>query len=430
MTVRGAVSLGIGAMVGAGIFTLLGEAGAIAGSAVWVSFVLGGIVAGLLGYVVAKLGTRYPSSGGLLTFLEEGFGKGHLSGILSWLLYFSVVIVTAMVSLSFGNYAAALFFGPNGNSTAAKLFTIGAIAVLALVNIVGTKLVDRIASSIVVILLVVFAVFIVLTVARIDTQLLSPSTYPPRGDILASVALTFFAYLGFAVITYTGSDLADPAKDMPKALYLALGITAALYVLISIGVFGTLTVDEVVASGGTALAEAIRPILGDIGYALMAVAALLATSSSINANLYGAVGATSMLSAERQFPPVFGRPGIIGGTKGLGITAVAVLVLATVADISAIASIGSVVALAIFVMVAVAGMKLRRETGSNSAVIAVAIVVSIIAVVSHAIETIHANPATFWAMVGVLVLSIVLEFIWASMRAHRDEASRRSSGTS
>ena len=421
MTVRGAVSLGIGAMVGAGIFTLLGEAGAIAGSAVWLSFVLGGLVAALLGYVVAKLGTTYPSSGGLLTFLEEGFGKGHLAGILSWLLYFSVIIVTAMVALSFGNYAAALFFGPDGSDTARQLFTIGAIVGLALVNIVGAALVDRIASSIVGVLLVVFVVFIVLTVARIDTELLAPSTYPPGGNIISSVALTFFAYLGFAVITYTGGDLANPTRDMPRALYLALAITTGLYVLISVGVFGTLTVDEVVSSGGTALAEAIKPILGDAGYALMSIAALLATASSINANIYGAVGATSMLSAGQQFPPVFGRPGIVGGTRGLGITVLAVLVLATVADISAIASIGSVVALALFVMVAVAGMKLRGSTGSKAWVIALAIIAGIVAVVAHAIETIHENPATFWAMIGVLVLAIALEFTWSALRTRRAE---------
>ncbi len=103
MSVRGAAFLGIGAMVGAGIFALLGEAAVVAGSAVWLSFLLAGIVATLLGYTVVKLGVRFPSSGGLIAYLIEGFGNGRLVGIASWLGYFAaIVIVCAMVAVSFG----------------------------------------------------------------------------------------------------------------------------------------------------------------------------------------------------------------------------------------------------------------------------------------------------------------------------------------
>ena len=96
-----------------------------------------------------------------------------------------------------------------------------------------------------VVLLAVFAVFIAVTIVDIDFDLLAFSGYPSFSDIVASVALTFFAYLGFSVITFAVGDLRDPARELPKAMYLALGVTTVLYVLISLGVFGTLTVDEV-----------------------------------------------------------------------------------------------------------------------------------------------------------------------------------------
>src|SRR4051794_13477593 len=95
ITVTGATFLGIGSMIGAGIFALLGEAGAVAGSAVWVSFLLGGVVAVPLGYVCVKLGTRYPSSGGLITYLIKGFGAGRLVGTASWLRYIRGVFILA-----------------------------------------------------------------------------------------------------------------------------------------------------------------------------------------------------------------------------------------------------------------------------------------------------------------------------------------------
>ena len=111
ISVLGAAFLGLGAMVGAGIFALLGQAGAIAGSAVWLSFLIAGVIAGLLGYTIAKLGVRYPSSGGLVAYLIEGFGRGHLFGVASWLFYFAGLIVTAMVAVSFGATARRCFFG-------------------------------------------------------------------------------------------------------------------------------------------------------------------------------------------------------------------------------------------------------------------------------------------------------------------------------
>src|SRR5918994_658193 len=263
MSARGAAFLGIGAMVGAGIFALLGEAGAVAGSAVWISFLLAGIVSALLGYTVVKMGVRFPSSGGLIAYLIEGFGNGRLVGIASWLGYFAaIVIVCSMVAVSFGSYATSLFIGEDAAGGWDNLFTTLVVVAMAGINIVGSKIVDRAQSLIVVLLLAVFAVFIVVTLADINLDLLAFSGYPSVSDIIASVALTFFAYLGFSVITFTVGDLRDPTRELPRAMYLALAVTTLTYVLISIGVFGTLTVEEVTRYGETAIAEAARPALG------------------------------------------------------------------------------------------------------------------------------------------------------------------------
>ena len=90
---------------------------------------------------------------------------------------------------------------------------------------------------------------------------------------MASVALTFFAFLGFGVVTFTAKDLADPARQLPRALFLALGIATVVYVAVALGVFGTLEVQEVIDSGGTALAVAAEPTLGRAGYWMMSVTA-------------------------------------------------------------------------------------------------------------------------------------------------------------
>ena len=357
MTVRGAASLGIGAMVGAGIFALLGQAGAVAGAATWLSFLFGGVIATLLGYVVAKLGARYPSSGGLVTFLTEGFGVGHLVGTFAWLLY-SPQSSSPRWSPCPSELRGCPVRRRGRERHSGDLFAAGVIVVVAAVQILGADAIAKVQSVIMVILIAVFAVFIAVTLGQMDAELLSPSLYPSAFDIVSSIALTFFAYLGFAVISYAGEDLPNPARDLPKATYIALGITTALYILISLGVFGTLTVEQVIGYGETALAEAARPVLGDAGFAMMAIAALLATFTSVNANVYGVVGLTSALARSGQFPSKFAHSGRFGSTMGMGVSSILVLLLALLVDLTAIASLGSVVALVIFLMVALAGMRL------------------------------------------------------------------------
>ena len=212
MTVRGAALLGIGAMVGAGIFALLGEAGAVAGAATWISFLLAGIVSVLIGYNVVKLGVRYPSSGGLFEYLLQGFGNGRLLGIAAWLGYMSaVLIVCSMCAVSFGDYAVSLFVGDGGAEWWDNVFTSAIVVAMALVVVVGPQLVAKAQTLIVFVMVGILAVFVAVTLPAIDLDKLSFSDYPPVSDIVASVALTFFAYLGFSVITFAVGDMCDPA---------------------------------------------------------------------------------------------------------------------------------------------------------------------------------------------------------------------------
>jgi amino acid transporter len=431
MSVRGAAFLGIGAMVGAGIFALLGEAGAVAGSAVWLSFLIAGIVSTLLGYSVVKLGVRYPSSGGLIAYLIEGFGNGRLVGVASWLGYFAaIVIVCSMVAVSFGSYATSLFIGDDAGGAWDNVFTTLIVIAMVAVNVVGSKLVDRAQSLIVLLLLAVFAVFIAVTLVDIDPSLLAPSGYPPVSDIIASVALTFFAFLGFSVITFSAGDLRDPTRELPKATYGALGVTTTLYVLIAIGVFGTLTVSEVIGYGETAIAEAARPALGDAGFTMMAVAALLATASSVLATLYASGGLTTMLASVGQFPPFFGRTLAFGARAGVVITAAAVVLIANVVDLSAIASVGSACSLVVFLLVAVSAFKLRAEIGARAPIVLLGLAATAVVLVFFAIDTARNAPETFTAIIAIALLAIALDVVWKRVRGPAESSGDQAAAAS
>jgi amino acid transporter len=424
VSVRGAAFIGIGSMVGAGIFALLGQAAVIAGSAVWLSFLLAGGVTMLLAYNVVKLGIRYPSQGGLIEYLQQGFGNGRLLGVAAWLGYVAAfVVVVAMLAVSFGSYAVSLFFSDGAWSGWDNVFASLVIVVMTFINMIGATFVSRVASLMVVVLLGVFSVFIVVTIKDVNFHLLAFSGYPSFSKIIASIALTFFAFLGFGVMTFTVASLRDPKRELPRAVALALGLTTATYVLISIGVFGTLTVDQAIGYGETAIAEAARPALGDAGFTLMAVAALIATAGATNGTLFGSASLTSFLAKIGQFPPLLGPESRLGKHGGLLVTAILALILANLVDLSAIASVGSACSLVVFLLVGIAGYRLRSNTGASSAIVLLGIAATVTVLGFFAVDTLRNAPETFAAIVGMTVLAVVLDIVWKRIRDQRAMSS-------
>jgi amino acid transporter len=424
VSVRSAAFIGIGSMVGAGIFALLGQAAVIAGSAVWLSFLLAGLVTSLLAYNVVKLGIRYPSQGGLIEYLLQGFGNGRLLGVASWLGYAAAfVVVAAMLAVSFASYATALFVGDNAWSGWDNLFASLLIVAMTLINMIGATFVSRVASLMVVVLLGVFAVFIAVTISDVDFDMLAFSGYPSFSKIIASIALTFFAFLGFGVMTFTVANLRDPARELSRAVALALGLTTATYVLISIGVFGTLTVDQAIGYGETAIAEAARPTLGDAGFTLMAVAALIATAGATNGTLFGAAGLTGSLAEIRQFPPLLGPRSRLGKHGGLLVTAILALILSNFVDLSAIASVGSACSLVVFLLVGLAGYRRRSETGASAAIVLLGMAATAIVLGFFAVDTLRNAPETFGAIIGMTLLAVGLDIVWKRVRDRPGGAS-------
>jgi amino acid transporter len=297
------------------------------------------------------------------------------------------------------------------------------------INMTGATFVARVASLMVVVLLVVFAVFIAATISHINFDLLAFSGYPPFSKIIASIALTFFAFLGFGVMTFTVSSLRDPTRELPRAVALALGLTTAVYVLIAIGVFGTLTVEQAIGFGETAIAEAARPTLGEAGFVLMAVAALIATAGATNGTLFGAKGLTASLAEIGQFPPLLGPRSRLGKHGGLLVTGGLALILANLVDLSAIASVGSACSLVVFLLVGFAGYRRRSETGASAALVLAGMAATVVVLGFFAVDTLRNAPETFAAIVAMTLLAVVLDTAWKRMRDRTSGPSGEGAAT-
>jgi amino acid transporter len=319
------------------------------------------------------------------------------------------------VALSFGSYASSVF--GTQDATWVKAFACAVVLAMTVLNVAGSTAVARVQSAIVKVVISILVVFAVVTIVNIEPALLAPSGYPTVREIVSSMALTFFAFLGFGVITFTAKDLPDPSRQLPRAMYMAVAIATVVYVGVAVGVFGTLTVDEVIASGGTALAEAAKPTLGNFGYVLMVVTALFSTTGAVNSGLYPTVGLSQHLASTGQFPSVLGRGvGRRGAPVGLLASAALALLFVVAFDLNAIASLGSAIALLVFSLITIGHFRLTKETRARRDVLALALLSTLLTLVVFATTTLVEEPATVVALVLIVALSIVIDLLWTRAR--------------
>ena len=403
-----AIFLGIGSMVGAGIFVLLGEAGAIAGNLVWVSFILGGIIALSAGYSLAKLAGAYPSRGGIVEYLVQCYGEGVFSGSVSILFYISSIVGIAMVTKTFGVYAAHMF-GQSG-AFYTDLYSLFILLVFVAINLAGSSSIAKSENIIVVTKLSIIAIFTVVVFFYIKPELLFFKDAPAYKNLFFAVSLTFFAYAGFNVIANTAEDMDDPKKTMMKAMIYSIAIVMVLYIAVVFAVFGNLPLKEIIKAQDYALAEAAKPVFGKIGFTIMAVAALISTSSSINANLYATTNITYQMAKDGDLPKVYERK-VWHSSEGLIISAIFLVLMILFFKLSEIATIGSIYILFIHVFVHVGHLLKIRVTGANRAIILFSILTLMVTIVLALIYTARHVENIGYYIVGGFILSYALEMI-------------------
>jgi len=402
-----AVFLGIGSMVGAGIFIVIGEAGAIAGNLVWLSFVLGGVAALLSGYSLARLAIAYPSRGGIVEYLVQSFGEGVFSGSAGVLFYFSQLIAIAAVAKSFGAYAGTFI---HGAENADDMFALGIVMLFVLVNLVGASLVARSENFIVAVKLTVLVIFAGVALFYIDPKLLSTADMPPMKSMFFAVGLTFFAYQGFSVITNTVEDMKDPVHTMLKAMIITILLVGALYVLTSIAVLGNLPLSEVIKAKDYALAQAAQPIFGEIGFKVMAATALLATASAINATLYAATEIGYTLAKEGNLPKVY-TYNVHNSFEGLIISGVLIVPMILFLNLSQVTTIAALVVLIIQGITHVGHLFRIKQTGANIWLVlgAIGSMFSIAGVTLY--HTSEKMPHLGFYLLGAFVLAFAIEIM-------------------
>jgi len=415
----GAAAIGIGGMVGGGIFAVLGVAAKDAGAATPLAFAVGGAVAALTAYSYSKLSVAFPSAGGTVSFIDRVFGVNEITGTLNAVLWAGYVVTTALYASAFGHYTATLFpGGTNPSPVFLRMLILAAVAFPWLVNLLSAGLVAKTEGVVVTVKLLILAVVIAAGVPTVSATKLAPGSWPSPVTVAAAGMLIFVAYEGFELIANASQDVRNPRHTLPRAFALSVGLVIVLYVLIAAVVVGSLSPAEIARSADFALAQAASTTLGSIGFKLVAVSAMLATLSAINATLYGAARLSYTIASEGELPERFlhlqwNEP------VGLHITAGAGLAMAIALPVTSISALASAIFLIVFAVVNSAAYSSARRINANRGITAVGAAGCAVSLAVLLVRSATHDPTVLPALTGLLAAVVVAEHLVLKKRPAR-----------
>lgn len=359
-----AISIGIGGMVGGGIFAVLGLAVSLAGGGTPIAFLFAGIVALITSYSYVKLSQRFPDRGGTVKFINQGFGRTVFSGAINNLLWISYIVMLSLYASAFGSYAPNLSEITGDKTIDFHIYASAIIGIASAINYYSIAVVGKIESYAVIIKLLILIGFVIIggygLSGNVNLEQLSVSHWENPVQLFAGGMIIFVAYEGFELIANAVPDIAKPEKNISKAYYYSVIFVIFLYIIIAIVTVGSLPFYEIAKAQDYVLAEAAKPMLGQVGFTIITVAALISTFSAINASLLGGSRVNYEIAEDDELPNHF-LAKFWGQPIGLFITAVATLLLVNLLQLESISTAGSIGFILIFGIVNYAGYKLADQ---------------------------------------------------------------------
>ncbi len=382
LTLVGAVSMGTGVMIGAGILALTGQIAELAGALFPLAFLAAAVVTAFSAYSYVKLSNAYPSAGGIAMFLQKAYGKGVMTAAGALLMYFSMVINQSLVAKTFGTYSVQLFDIDPGSWIVLAL-AVGLLVFAFLLNVSGNRAIGFFSL---VMAFIKIGGIIVFAIGGLWVSGFSFVTSPAASGadttvsgFIAAMALAILAYKGFTTITNSGSEIVDPHRNVGRAIIISIVICVVIYFLVAMAVAGNLSLAEIIAAKDFALAQASRPMLGDYGLWFTVALAIVATASGVIASIFAVSRMLAMLTDMKLVPHRhFGMPGTIQNHT-LVYTIVFAIFLTLFFDLTRIASLGAIFYLLMDIAVHWGVYRhLRKAVKANAAVLIMAMVFDVV----------------------------------------------------
>jgi amino acid transporter/nucleotide-binding universal stress UspA family protein len=373
-----AALIGVGAMIGAGIFVLTGIAAGVAGPGLIITFSLNGFVALLTAFSYAELGSCFHDAGGGYLWVKEGLPKwnGFLSGWMSW---FAHAVACSLYALGFGAYFELVlrefhislpqwgFFSPQ------KLLAALAAVAFAYVNVRGASETGKVGNFVTLAKVLILIVFIVLGLGVIFQTPSWRTAFTPFlpygwGGVFKAMGLTFIAFQGFEVISQCSEEIRNPKKNIPRAVFLSLAIVIPIYLLVAFTAIGTVRAEGMTpwaylaSHKETALVKVAETFFVGGGIMLL-VGGIISTMSALNATVFSSSRVAFAMGRDRNFPAFFGRVHPRNRTPHLSIlfSLFIVVTMAVSFPIEDVASAADIMFLLLFLQVNITLIRLRKK---------------------------------------------------------------------
>lgn len=373
--------LGLGAMIGAGIFVLIGHASALAGPAIVLAFLLNAGFAVTVGACYAELAVAFPRTGGAYVWVGEAFGRrvGFLAGFCSW---GAQTIACALYALGFGMFAVEIvrlasptttWLTPASESGVSPLvFALLLLGSLSVINSRGARETGRAEIAITglkIVLLVVLVAGGAFALAGSPAPVEPFRPFLPEGmrGVLMAMGLIFIAFEGYEIIVQTREEIVAPARTIPRAIFMSIGIACVLYIAVAIAMFAAISPPAGVTAhqylgtlGELGLVEAAGVLL-PAGDQVLLVAGLASTASALNATLYSASRIALAMGRGGDFPERIAQidPERRTPVAAIALTALACAAATIVLPLPDVAAAANLLFFLVFMSVAAALIRLR-----------------------------------------------------------------------
>lgn len=412
----GAVAMGTGVMVGAGIFALTGQIAELAGPLFPLAFAAGAVATSLSAYSYVKMSNAWPSAGGIAMILIKCYGRGAVAAGAALLMALSMVIAESLVARTFAGYALRPFDIESGPLV--PVLAVGVIVFSFLVNIAGNRSVGFFSLVMAALKVGGIALFGITALwsggLRFAAASEGSESFGTQGFV-ASVALAILAFKGFTTITNSGTEITNPHRNVGRAITISIAICAVVYLLVAFAVGSSLTIDEIISARDYSLAAAAQPTLGDVGFSLTVLLAVVATASGVLASVFAVSRMLAMLTDMEMIPHRhFGMSGTIQ-RHTLVYTVVVASILAVFFDLTRIATLGAFFYLVMDMAVHWGVYRFRRrDIGASAAVPLIALATNAVVLATFAATKLETDPAIVAYAAGGISAVFAFERIYLS----------------
>lgn len=411
-----ATALGIGGMMGAGLYSLLGLASSHAGSHVPLAFLIGAIAASFSIYSYAKLGAAFPSSGGAATFTVMGFGPGIISGGINTFQYIAYLIAAALYAAGFVEYTNTLF-GGDLSPLLLKCITAAIILICTFINLLGPSLVGKAEAAAIALVVISLLVFSAMGFHQANFNNFQMGSGSISG-IAVAAGILYINFQGFGVVTNSSSAMKSPQKELPLAMFSALILVTVAYLAVSSAVVLLMPLGAIELHSGHVLADAAQIVAGKAGLMIISISALLACAAAVNATIFAASNIAADVAQKKMISSALGSSVLKTKFRALTISSVGVIFLALIFPLNEVGQMASLAFLLVYAVITYGHIRIYQQTGANPKILWCAILINMILFTALTISTAQTSPSSVIALLIALVASFGLEAFFRFKSSH------------